>query len=1078
MIKIDVSREKYLQGRNVMDQTIMVEFINNAALLLVLSVIYEITYMLPDRYKRLQQIFNGILISLVCIAVMMIPFTIAPGLIYDTRSILISVVALIFGLVPTVITVIAAIIFRFSIGGIGTVPGVLVILSSASIGLAWRHWIYPNAKKHRWLCVYAMSIAVHITMLVWMLLLPYPDNLMVIEKIYLPILLIYPIVSVLLTYLLLYQQSLKKTQKELKQSEERFQLLFNKAPLGYQSLDFDGNFIDVNQQWLDMLGYSREEVIGKWFGDFLSIDYQGIFRNNFMMFKEQGEVHCEIEMLCKNGNSLCILVDGKIGYDLDGGFKQTHCILKDITKQKAAEMALQNSEKKYRDILENMSDVIWNTDLNFKTNYVSPSVVKMYGDSIEDYLKRTLEEKFPLNALNEINLLLSEELEKEKDLKCDKNRTRTIELEHYRADGTLIWVSMHIAFLHDENGKIIGFQGVTRDISARKKAEAALLASELRYRRLFEAAKDGVIILDASSAVIVDVNPYLLKLLGYSKEQLLGKAIWEIGLFNDTVLNKNNFLELKQNEYIRYEDLPLQTFDGRLINVEFVSNVYLVSDQKVIQCNIRDITERKLIAAALFESEKRLLDAQKIAHVGNWELNLSTKTMWASQESFNIYGIVSNSQYLPLKTVQANVLPEYRKLLNDALDNLINRQGEYNVEFKLRRLNDKKILFVNSIARLQLDTKGDPIKVIGTIQDITERKKAEEILIYTNYHDYLTGLYNRRFFEEKKILFDVDEKLPLSVIISDINGLKIINDALGHTQGDNLIVETSKIIQSCCRNNDVLARIGGDEFSILLPKTDRKTAEKIMNKIRVAFADYNKKIKNETFHISIALGYGTKNTKDEILETVCKNAEDAMYQRKMLEHKSSHSDIISSIKATMIEKSNETEEHAERLVFLSRIIGKELGLSQLELDNLELYATLHDIGKVGIINTILKKPSALNDEEWVEMKKHSSIGHRIAMSVPELAPIAQYILSHHERWDGNGYPQGLSGENIPLLSRILAIVDAYDAMTENRIYRKAMSKESALEEIINNAGTQFDPDISKTFIQLMLSKVKTDLKAS
>ncbi|HAS74005.1 MAG TPA: hypothetical protein DCS67_07665 [Clostridiales bacterium UBA8960] len=191
-----------------------------------------------------------------------------------------------------------------------------------------------------------------------------------------------------------------------------------------------------------------------------------------------------------------------------------------------------------------------------------------------------------------------------------------------------------------------------------------------------------------------------------------------------------------------------------------------------------------------------------------------------------------------------------------------------------------------------------------------------------------------------------------------------------------------------------------------------------------------------------------------------------MNQSKLLEKNSSHSAILASIKATMFEKSHETEEHAERIAQLSRKVGLKLNLSQIELDHIELLATLHDIGKVGIAEHILNKAGPLDDAEWNEMKKHPEIGYRIAMSSPNLAPIAEYILHHHERWDGNGYPQKLRGTDVPLLSRILSVVDSYDAMTEDRIYRKAMTHDAAIEEIQKCAGTQFDPQIAKIFMQM------------
>lgn len=282
-----------------MDNGILVALFNNAALLLVLSVIYDVVYFVPQRYRRLQPIFSGILISLICSIVMLVPFTLQSGIIFDTRSIIISVAALFFGLVPTSIVVAVTTIIRLFIGGSGTLAGVSVILASALIGLFWHHWFHPRKLKLRWLSIFTMSIIVHIVMLACMLLLPQPDNIKVIRTITIPVLLVYPAATVVLGLLLMRQQTLRNTQEQLKQSEERFKLLFEKAPMGYQSLDFDGNFIDVNQQWCELLGYSRDEVIGKWFGDFLSPVNREAFRARFPVFKEQGFIHSEFEVLHK-----------------------------------------------------------------------------------------------------------------------------------------------------------------------------------------------------------------------------------------------------------------------------------------------------------------------------------------------------------------------------------------------------------------------------------------------------------------------------------------------------------------------------------------------------------------------------------------------------------------------------------------------------------------------------------------------------------------------------------------------------------------------------------------------------------
>jgi HD-GYP domain-containing protein (c-di-GMP phosphodiesterase class II) len=259
--------------------------------------------------------------------------------------------------------------------------------------------------------------------------------------------------------------------------------------------------------------------------------------------------------------------------------------------------------------------------------------------------------------------------------------------------------------------------------------------------------------------------------------------------------------------------------------------------------------------------------------------------------------------------------------------------------------------------------------------------------------------------------------------------------------------------------------VGGDEFYILLPMTGDDAVEEICRKIYERCRCTEFIGGSPIVYPSISLGHATKVNETQALDKKINEAERDMNKSKLLESKSFRSSLIDSIKVTMFEKSHETEAHAERLVALAHPIGKALSLSDNALNELDLLAMLHDIGKMSIEESILSKPGKLNDEEWVKMKQHPEVGYRIAQATPELLTIADYILSHHERWDGKGYPQGLEGEAIPLHSRILAVVDAFDAMTENRPYRSAISKEAAIEEIKNCAGTQFDPLIAELFIE-------------
>ncbi len=362
------------------------------------------------------------------------------------------------------------------------------------------------------------------------------------------------------------------------------------------------------------------------------------------------------------------------------------------------------------------------------------------------------------------------------------------------------------------------------------------------------------------------------------------------------------------------------------------------------------------------------------------------------------------------------------------------------------------------------DQKGNVLGVILVFRDVTQEKQKEEEIIYLSYHDLLTGLYNRAFFEKELERLDMEAYLPLSLIMGDVNGLKITNDVFGHQEGDRLLKTIARLMKESCRQGDIIARWAGDEFVILLPNTSNKAANEICEQINQSCVNKEQ----DGLHVSISLGCATKEQSSESILRVLKNAEDFMYKRKLLESKSLRSAIVSSMRNTLFEKSHETEEHAERLSHYCKQIGMVMGLSENELNELELLGMLHDIGKIGIMDSILTKPGPLNDEEWVEMKKHPEIGYRIAQSVPHLLQIAEYILSHHERWDGKGYPQGLEAANIPFLARILAVVDAYDAMRSDRVYRKALPESKAREELKKHAGTQFDPSIVHVFLNQVL----------
>lgn len=417
----------------------------------------------------------------------------------------------------------------------------------------------------------------------------------------------------------------------------------------------------------------------------------------------------------------------------------------------------------------------------------------------------------------------------------------------------------------------------------------------------------------------------------------------------------------------------------------------------------------------------------------------------------------------------ADLFDQETATLFRTMDEIMMREKKSRRNEELVTYPDGRKVYLETLKTPYYDQNGENLGLIGISRDITDRKKNEAEILYLSQHDVLTGLHNRSYYEAERQRLDHPDYLPLSLIIGDINGLKLINDAFGHGEGDKLLISIGKIMKDCARPQDVLVRTGGDEFVMLLPQTTYREAGVLVGKIKKS-CDEGYKLDNELIVTSISLGFATKANEHESFEKVFKLAEESMYRKKLLEYKSFHSAVMNSIKTTLFEKSNETEEHAERMADLAKQLGQVLELDQEELVSLELVATLHDIGKISIDSKLLLKNTPLTDDEWAEIKKHPEVGYRIAQTVPELRKISEYILCHHERWDGNGYPQGLKAEEIPLLGRILAIVDAYDAMTQDRSYRQAMTEQEAIDELKRHAGSQFDPALVTVFIKDVIEK--------
>ena len=353
--------------------------------------------------------------------------------------------------------------------------------------------------------------------------------------------------------------------------------------------------------------------------------------------------------------------------------------------------------------------------------------------------------------------------------------------------------------------------------------------------------------------------------------------------------------------------------------------------------------------------------------------------------------------------------------------------------------------------------------------DITEKRTREKEIEFLSFNDHLTGLYNRRYFDDSIRRLDTDRNLPFSVLVVDINGLKLINDSFGHEKGDCLIRTVGKVLKNNCRAEDIVARTGGDEFAILLPKTSEKDADLIANRI-------NESMKEEWVDqgiiISTSIGSGTKNNEDESIFDALRDADMKMYKIKAQTGKEMRLKTVELILGIVVKKYFYEDKHLKTVSKLAKRLAAEMKLGQREIREAELAGRFHDIGKISAPAEILNKAGELDPNEAEMVRRHPVTGYQILKNVDEYSHIAEAVLYHHERYDGKGYPSGLRGGDIPLISRIINVVDAYEAMTSTRSYKEKMSHEEALMELRRCSGKQFDSRIVNVFIEKVANRLE------
>ncbi|MDR3599832.1 MAG: PAS domain S-box protein [Desulfosporosinus sp.] len=653
--------------------------------------------------------------------------------------------------------------------------------------------------------------------------------------------------------------------------------------------------------------------------------------------------------------------------------------------------------------------------------------------------------------ITEINSMVQPEL-LQKMSSAQTQECAYFELEHRLASGEYRAVEVFSSPIRINDHMYL--HSIINDVTHRKTLEKTLEQAHENFKNFFNSIDDLLYVVD-KQGIIIHVNSAVYKKLCYCEGELIGKSVLLVHPENKRDEVETIVMELLSGN-VNYYSTSAITKYGQEIPVELCITAGEWNGEAVTFGVMKDIS-----AITRSEQKYKLL-------------------FTAMNDAFSHQSILCDERGKPIDFRFITANPSFEAMTGLKSEAIIGKTAtevmpdvdQAEIELYGRVALTGESVHFNTFSRssnkyFEVKAYSPSANEFATIfTDITERVECEKDIHYLNYHDALTGLYNRRFYEEEIKRLDIERNLPIVLIYGDVNGLKLINDVFGHLKGDELLQKAASAMRSACRADDIIARWGGDEFVVLLPRTNSEEAEVIVKRIKEAYA----KESVNSISGSISFGWDTKCSIDEDILKTLKNAEDLMYKNKTLETEKIRLDTIKTLVVTLEKNYPGTEDNSKRVSELCQAIARTIGLAEWEVCKVRSAGFFRDIGNISIEKGLLNKPRKLREQEWDEVKRHPEIGFRILCSSHEMSELADYVLAHHERWDGTGYPKGLQGINIPIEARIIAIACSYVAMTSERPYRSAFTEEVARQEILKNAGTQFDPEIAKVFVEKILDK--------
>lgn len=825
----------------------------------------------------------------------------------------------------------------------------------------------------------------------------------------------------------------------------------------------------VNERWAEMLGYSLQEISSKTY----EVWKKSIHPNDRKMIEEEFQrlinkkieyYDVELRMKHKNGKWIWINDRGKVTkWTKDGEALLTSGTHTDITEKKKNEQKLLETKEKLENIIEGTNVGTWIWDIKSGEITVNSRWAEMLGYSLEE-LSPTRYETWE-------NLTHAGDLEKVKD-EIEKIFKKDIqyydvEFRMKHKNGKWIWINSRSKVVKwSDDGDPLYMSGTHINITDRKESQEDLIQFNNLIQYIIKHNTSGIAVHDKNMNYMYVSEKYL-KMFNIKDKNIIGKHHYEV--FPD-LPNRWRFVHKRslKGEILSGNDDPFYREDGTLYWTKWESRPWYKKDDSIggIIIYTEIINEKRKMEAEIYKEREQfkttllsvgdaIISTDRNGKIKIMNYVAEDLTGWKKEEAKN--KSISKVFKIVNEVTREEILnPSKRVLLTGRTTKMENN----NI---LISKNGKEIPIQHNESPIR-DRTGNIVGVVVVFRDYTEKREKEKQIEYLNLHDHLTGLYNRRFFEEELKRLDTKRNLPLSILDIDVNGLKLTNDTFGHHEGDKILIKSAEAIKNNLRGDDIAARIGGDEFSVILPNCNNKEATAISNRFKEDIKDKSQ----IGIPFSLAIGINTKIKAEENIKDVLKKAESKMYENKLFSDQSKRREVIHTMLSTLHEKHPREEEHSKRVSELSLKIGKAINLKEDRLNLLKTAGLLHDIGKIAIDYSIIEKTGKLTETEYLEVKKHTEIGYRILKTSIEYEDIAKIVLYHHEKIDGEGYPEGIKGNEIPLESRIISIADAYDAMTSVRPYKFKIKKEDAIKELLKSSNTQFDQSLVKIFIDKVL----------